>query len=239
MFIPSPSAGFGLAAIFGLWLSSHELALLAADPRVDQPDERAWKSLCDGKTLTGWKAADYFGAGKVTVQDGQMVLERGKVMTGARYTRGDFPKTDYEVVLEGKKIIGDDFFCTTTFPVGDSYCSFVVGGWGGQTVGLSSLNGADASENDTSRNKEFVVNRWYRIRVRVSRNRIEAWIDRDKLVDVDTTERKVATRIECNACKPFGVATYMTTGALRDIRVRLLTEAEKKAIAATKPENRN
>ena len=29
---------------------------------------------------------------------------------------------------------GSDFFCTTTFPVGDAFCSFVVGGWSG-TVG--------------------------------------------------------------------------------------------------------
>ena len=51
---------------------------------------------------------------------------------------------DYEVTLEGKRVAGDDFFCTTTFPVGESFCSFVVGGWHGTVVGLSSIDGMDA-----------------------------------------------------------------------------------------------
>jgi ubiquinone/menaquinone biosynthesis C-methylase UbiE len=208
--------------------------------RVDTaPSGAAWRSLWDGKTLDGWKPADYFGAGKVQVMDGMVVLEKGKIMTGLTYRRGDFPTMDYEVALEGKKLAGSDFFCTTTFPFGNSFCSFVVGGWGGTTVGLSSINSADASQNETSRSKEFEENHWYRVRIRVSRNRIEAWIDRDKFVDVDTTGRRIATRIECNACKPFGIATYQTTGALRDIRVRRLTEEEKREIAATRPTDPN
>src|SRR5437899_12217134 len=49
-----------------------------------------------------------------------------KLMTGVTWGRGGLPRMDYEVTLEGKKIAGDDFFCTTTFPVGDSFCSLVV-----------------------------------------------------------------------------------------------------------------
>ena len=59
--------------------------------------------------------------------------------------------------------------------------------------------------------------------------RIQAWIDKKKVVDIDTKDRRVGIRIECNVCKPFGVATYKTTGAVRDIRVRALTAAEKTA----------
>jgi ubiquinone/menaquinone biosynthesis C-methylase UbiE len=200
------------------------------------PEGLGWRSLWDGKTLDGWQPADYFGAGKVHVADGTIVLEKGKIMTGLRHTRGDFPTMDYEVELEGKKIAGNDFFCTTTFPFGDSYCSFVVGGWGGSTIGLSSINSADASQNESSRSKDFEENCWYRIRIRVSRNRIEAWIDREKQVDIDTTGQRISIRIECNACKPLGIATYQTTGAVRNIRVRRLSDEEKRQIAATKPQ---
>ncbi len=182
--------------------------------------EPAWKKLFDGKSLQGWKSANFYGAAKTHVKDEMIVLEKGKIMTGVTYTQGDFPKMDYEVTLEGKKIAGDDFFCTTTFPVGDSFCSLVVGGWGGQLVGLSSINSMDASMNETRKDKEFKPNQWYRFRIRVSKNRIEAWIDRDKMVDLDATDRKISIRIECNACKPFGIATYETSGAVRDIRVR-------------------
>jgi hypothetical protein len=165
-----------------------------------------------------------------------VVLGKGKLMTGITYTRGDFPKTDYEVTLEGKKIAGDDFFCTTTFPVGDDFCSFVVGGWRGTVVGLSSIDGADASENETNKAKEFERDRWYRVRIRVSKNRIEAWLDREKMVDLDTTDRRISVRLECLRCRPFGIATYETTGAVRDVRVRRLSEAEKKALAKRKGE---
>jgi 3-keto-disaccharide hydrolase len=82
---------------------------------------------------------------------------------------------------------------------------------------------------------EFKDGQWYRVRVRVSKDRIEAWIDKEKVVDLDTKDLKITTRPECNFSKPFGVATYDTVGAVRDIRVRKLTEADKKAIAETKP----
>jgi hypothetical protein len=206
--------------------------------RTTARDETAWRSLFDGKTLTGWKASDFFAAGPVQVKDGTIVMDKGKHMTGITYQPADFPKMDYEVNLEGKKLDGRDFFCTTTFPVGDAYCSLVVGGWGGTVVGLSSINSEDASMNETRSERDFAADHWYRLRIRVSKDRIEAWIDREKVVDVDTTDRVISTRIECNASKPFGVATYQTTGAVRDIRVRRLSEAEKKEIAATKPEKK-
>jgi hypothetical protein len=198
-------------------------------PPAAAKDGAGWKTVFDGKTLGGWKSADFFGRGKVSVKDGAVVMEAGNDMTGITYSRGDFPKTDYEFTLEGKKVEGDDFFCTTTFPVGSSFCSFVVGGWGGSLVGLSSIDFMDASMNETSQSKDFKPGRWYRVRVRVTRDRIRAWIDHEKMVDLDTTDKKISIRIECAPCKPFGVATWRTTGAVRDIRVRTLTEAEKKA----------
>jgi hypothetical protein len=216
------------------------LALLACaadkpDKAAADKDKAAGKALFDGKSLEGWKSADFGGEGKVHVKDGAVVMETGKPMTGLTYARTDFPKVDYEVSLEGKKLDGDDFFCTTTFPVGDSFCSLVVGGWGGRVVGLSSVNSADASENETSTHKEFKKDQWYRFRVRVTKDHIVAWIDEEKMVDLDTTDKKISIRIECNPCRPFGVATWRTAGAVRNIRVRALTEAEKKAPGDAKP----
>jgi hypothetical protein len=225
----SPRLFLSLAVTLGL------LSLLdAADPVKKPPEKKveptAWKKLFDGKSLEGWKATDFHKPGKVAVQEGAIVMERGETMSGITYARKDFPKMDYEVALEGKKIAGSDFFCTTTFPVGDSFCSFVVGGWGGGVVGLSSINGADASENETGQSKEFKKDQWYKIRIRVSARRIEAWIDDEQLIDLNTDQRMISTRIECRACQPFGVATWKTTGAVRGIAVRKLTEAELKAL---------
>ena len=205
--------------------------LTQAEPAKDAAEET---KLFDGKTLKGWKEADFYGKGKIRVEEGAVVIEKGKQMTGITYAGKDFPKTDYEVTLEGKRIAGRDFFCTTTFPVGDSFCSFVVGGWGGGVIGLSSIDSADASTNETRNDMEFTRDKWYRFRIRVTAKRIEVWVDKKQVVDIDTTDRRVGIRIECNVCKPFGVATYATTGAVRDIRVRPLTAAEKKAAAEKK-----
>lgn len=204
----------------------------AEEPKAKDPP--AAKPLFDGKSLDGWKSSFEEFGGKVHVQDGAIVLEKGKKMTGVTYAKADFPKTDYEVTLEGKRVDGGDFFCTTTFPVGDSHCSLVVGGWGGQVIGLSSINGSDASENETTGSMEFKADQWYKVRIRVTGPKVEAWIGAEKVVDLERKGKTIATRIECEACHPFGVATYDTVGAVRAIQVRALTAAEKKGTVEKK-----
>jgi Domain of Unknown Function (DUF1080) len=206
-------------------------SVLSAEPKPKAAD---WNPLFDGKSLAGWKSSFEEFGGKAHVKDGAIVLEKGKKMTGVTYKKGDFPKADYEVVLEAKRVDGRDFFATTTFPVGDGFCSLVVGGWGGKLVGISSINGSDASENETTGTVEFKEDTWYRIRIRVSPAKVEAWIGDEQVVDVDRKGRMFSTRIECEDCQPFGIATYDTVGAVRDIRVRRLTDAEKKAPAGKK-----
>lgn len=192
-------------------------------------DKAQWKPLFDNKSLAGWKETNFGGEGEVSVKEGVILLDQGNDMTGITYTRTDFPKMDYELTLEGKRVQGNDFFCTTTFPVGDAHCSLVVGGWGGTVVGLSSINGRDASDNETNKLCEFKRDQWYRIRIRVTGQRIEAWIDKERVVDLATKDKKITIRAECEPCKPLGIATWRTTGAVRDIRYRLLSAEEVKA----------
>ena len=182
-----------------------------------------WQSLFDGRTLDGWKIPRFGGEGEVSVAEGRMILDFGASMTGATYTR-EFPKTDYEFRLEAQRVGGSDFFCAVTFPVDQSHCSFIVGGWGGGVVGLSSIDGFDASENETTSYRNFQTGQWYRIRVRVSRSKIQAWIDDKQMVDQEISDRVVSTRIEVELNKPFGLATWETKGALRNIAYRLVKD---------------
>jgi hypothetical protein len=200
----------------------------AAEPSAEK-DKSKGKTLFDGKSLSGWKATNFGGEGDVSAKDGVLIMDQGSDMTGVTYDRDDFPKIDYEVTLEGKRLKGNDFFCTTTFPVADSHCSLVLGGWGGAVVGLSSIDGKDASENATKSLQKFKQDQWYRVRIRVTRERIEVWVDDQKVVDQVTKGKKVSIRAECELCKPFGIATWRTTGAVRDIRVRNLSDEEKRA----------
>jgi len=179
-----------------------------------------WQSLFDGKSLRGWAITDFAGRGEVKVQNGTIVLGQG-VMTGVTWTNA-CPKMNYEIALDAMRVEGSDFFCGLTFPVGENPCSLIVGGWGGGVVGLSSLDGEDAANNETTKVMEFERRRWYAIKVRVEPSKILAWIDGEKLVDVDTTDRKISIRVEVEASRPLGIASWSTAAALRNIRVRKL-----------------
>ena len=55
----------------------------------------------------------------------------------------------------------------------------------------------------------------------MTEQKIEAWIDKDNVVDVVTTDRRISLRPgEIELSKPFGIAAYETTAALRQIKVR-------------------
>jgi type 1 glutamine amidotransferase len=194
-----------------------------------------WQSLFDGKTLEGWRITDFAGHGEVKVENGRLMLHSGVMLTGVSWTN-TLPKIDYELSLEAMKVDGGDFFCGLTFPVQDSFCTLIVGGWGGGVVGLSSIDGMDASENETTKYVKFDAGRWYRIRLRVVREQIEAWIDEEKVVDQSIAGRKISLRPgDIDLSKPFGVATWQTTGALRDIKLRRITAgaAESSAPSVT------
>lgn len=188
-----------------------------------------WKPLFDGKSLAGWKPAKFSGQGEVLVENGRLILGEGSDLTGLNLD-GEIPKTNYEVALEATRIQGADFFCGLTLPYGDAAFTLILGGWGGALVGLSSINGDDASENETTQFRKFENGRMYRLRARVTPQKIEAWLDDDRIVNVETNGKKITMRpgeIELSA--PFGVATFRTRGAFRDIKIRRIEAATKEA----------
>lgn len=223
--------GLGSLLILG------DRVLHAAEPqqaktKANPPEKDEWKpvgkplELFDGKTLTGWKIADYAGHGDVTVKDGTIHCDTGEHLSGITSSRGkELPKMSYEISLEAMRVDGGDFFCGLTFEVGKDPCSFIVGGWGGTVTGLSSLNGQDASENETTDGRFFDNERWYRIRTRVLPNRIQCWIDNDRVVNVDTTDKEIGVRIEVEPSRPLGLAAWQTAAAWRKIVVTRIEKA--------------
>jgi hypothetical protein len=217
----------------GLLLSVSLSAGFSEEPKADKAKEKkkeakadqGWKSLFDGKTLDGWKDSGFGGGGETTVEQGNLQIGYGEGCNGVTFTK-EFPKVDYEVRLQAQRVDGTDFFCGMTFPVQDSPCSFIVGGWSGSVVGLSSIDGDDANHNDTRKLMAFKNKQWYDIRLRVTKTRISAWIDDKLIVDQETTGHKLSVRPEVEKSRPFGLCSYSTTAALRKIEVRKLTEEE-------------
>jgi len=194
------------------------LALTAAAGRAA---DETWKPMFDGTSLKGWTETPFPGKGKVSVADGAIVLGEG-YMTGVNWT-GTFPKTNYEVRLEAMRVSGHDFFAGVTFPVAESHCSWIVGGWGGTVVGLSNLDDMDASDNDTSISRTFETGRWYALRLRVVPDRIETWIDGEQVIDAEIANRTVSLRPgEIELSKPFGIASYSTGSKVRKVEYRVL-----------------
>jgi hypothetical protein len=181
-------------------------------------------ALFDGKSLDGWANVETAGNGGVELVNGLLKVGMGADLSGVRWTNAAvLPRSNYEIELDAMKEQGTDFFCGLTFPVKDSFCSLILGGWGGAIVGLSSLDGMDASENDTSRSMYFEKNRWFHIKVRVTDEAIQTWIDDQKVIDVGIAGRKVSLRFgDIEMCKPLGLSTWQTEGNYKNIKLRRL-----------------
>jgi hypothetical protein len=182
----------------------------------------AWQTLFDGKSLGKWRQTSFTGGGKARVATGAIVLPPGGPLTGVTWS-GDFPHSDYEIRFEARRTQGNDFFASLTFPVGESFCTWVMGGWGGDIVGLSSIDGWDASDNETRNYVNFEDARWYNMRLRVTSSRITAWIDDKQIVDAQIAGRNIGLRpgdIKLNT--PLGFASYNTAGEIRKIEYRAL-----------------
>ena len=199
--------------------------LAVAEDKAKDQKKVEWQELFDGKTLKGWEATKYGGEGEVEVKDGQIVMNRGESMTGINWT-GKPPKSNFELTLEGMRLEGHDFFCTTTFPVGNEFCSLVVGGWGGVLCGISCIDHYDASDNQTTTFPPLKEKTWHRVRIRVTDAKIESWIDDKQIVNLQREGHKFSLRSEISLSKPLGIATWSTKGAVRNIRLRTLKPDE-------------
>lgn len=146
------------------------------------------------------------------------MLEAGRPGTAIAW-KGETPRQNYQVTFEAKRIAGDDFFCGLTFPVEKSYCTLLLGGWGGGTTGLSNIDDFAAVENETTGYHEFKTDRWYRVRLRVTPERIQAWLDEQSIVDVEAIGKRFSIWWEQEPARPLGIASWNTTAAVRRLRV--------------------
>ncbi len=174
----------------------------------------------DGQSLAGWRETPFAGRGEVHCQAGVIVLGMGDPFTGINWTN-EFPRVNYEVAFDAMRLMGSDFFCGLTVPVGTNCCSLIVGGWGGSLVGISSLDGMDASENETTKFINFESGRWYRIRLRVTEKKSRDGLTRRSWWTCRPRDRRISVRPgDIELSQPFGLAAWQTSAALREIKFR-------------------
>ena len=225
--------------IFLVLVPSLNLFAEGEKPAETSKKESAKKSipLFDGKTLKGWKLCNYAGIGEVKVnsETGALRVTRGEILSGIRIDNFDkrkLPKVNYELSLEARRVEGEDFFCCLTFPHKKTHASFVLGGWGGSVCGISSIDFMDAMENSTMTVRDFDQGKWYKLRLLVTDNRFQAFVEEKKIVNVGIKGRKIGMRFgEIEESVPLGLSTFRTTAEYKNIKIRHLEDAE---IAAAK-----
>ena len=220
--------GFNLA-----WLLNGRPLPTVAPPTV----AAAPRLLFDGASLGDWKPTPFGGEGAITIDkgsgrdEGLIRIERGSEMSGMTW-QAEFPTQNYEIALEARRVDGHDFFCGLTFPVADSHCSLILGGWGGGLVGLSSIDGNDAANNATTQIMSFEAGRWYAVRVRVTPERVACFLDDQRIIDQPLDGHTLSIRTEVSPSLPLGIATYSTVAEFRRLSWRPVTADEPDSPAA-------
>ena len=172
--------------------------------------------LFNGKSLDGWEITNYGPQGPVYLEEGNIIFGIGDGLTGVTWKK-DFPTRDYELSLQAKRLSGTDFFCGLTFPVYDSHITLILGGWGGALVGLSSIDGKDASENHTKQFISFKDNVWYKVTVQVFNDYIKVWLNHDQIIDFQIDDHDISVRSDIDLAKPLGISSWNTKAAIRDV----------------------
>lgn len=193
-------------------------------PVKEPPVKEGWVPLVQPASLEGWEATQFGGEGEVKVSEGVLVLEMGDPLTGVTWKGKDFPKGDFEIKLEAQRVKGNDFLCGLTFPVGDKHASLIAGGWGGGVVGLSSVDGNDASENSTSSYRDFTNDQWYSFRVRVDSENITAWVDDERIFRQERKGHDFSVRAEVMSNRPLGFCVFQSKVNVRNFAWRSLNK---------------
>lgn len=191
-------------------------------PAKEKPAAAAWKAL-EIKDGSSWVESRFGGDGEIKIKEGVISLGFGDPLTGVRW-EGEFPKQNYEISLEARRTNGFDFFCGMTLPVGDQRFSLILGGWGGSLIGLSSIGGMDAANNETMMIREFEQNRWYKIRMRVTDKKLVTWLDDEEIIDFVRDDRPLDIRAELEESTPVGFAAFQCESEIRNVRVRELAK---------------
>jgi len=155
-------------------------------------------------------------------------------MTGIVW-QGNLPRDGYEIELEAMRVEGQWDFCFLCFPIGRESCVWKIGGETGSTSGLDQINNTDFMRNQSTLRMPFELRRWYRVRLRVTSRAVEGWIDQRKVFDVPRVGRRFSITTGYEPMKPLGLASWGTTSAIRNVRLRPAVGGAEGPLEGPKP----
>jgi len=201
----------------------HHETIIIEEIFVAQDIPEGWESLFDGKTLSGWEIVTYGGEGQPYVRNGILVLPKAEagVMTGVCWVGDSLPENSYIIYYEARRTEGVDIFAGLTFLYGETAASLIFGGWGGIVNGLSSINGYDASENETTQLFSLKDHEWYKVQLRVTPDSIRATVGNEQVIDMATAGKDIHLR-SANLDTGLTLWSYASTGEIRNIRIKRL-----------------
>lgn len=173
-----------------------------------------------------WQTINFGGEGDVYFKESALNLDYGNPLTGVTY-KGDLAALlgeemdNYAITLQTQRVEGVDMFLGVTFPVGkEGHVSLVLGGWAGAITGISNLDGLNASENDTTQYHNMPEGQWFKVKIMVTPEKIQCWLDDKQLVDVKRADyEKYDTHGAVVDTKPFGMFSYSTWGRVKEMKV--------------------
>ena len=202
------------------WLAALMLSAACAAPQATTGSD--WGLLLGAEHTEGWTSTPFGGEGEIQAEDGLLVFEMGSPMTGMNWIGEPLPTSGYELEVKASRLMGTDFFCGLSFPVGEEHATLIMGGWGGALTGLSCIDGNDASTNETTRFQSYELGRIYTARIRVTETHITTWLDGEKLHSVSLAGKSISLRPEVFPSQPLGFAAFQTRAGLESLKLRRL-----------------